>query len=80
MKNTLLRNKKLAPEYRGFEFYITELFAGYGNESSKAYGYQLNGVGARDGYNVGGGAYSTKHEATCAAFARIETLTFDSLK
>jgi hypothetical protein len=65
------------PEYRGFEFWLTELFPGYGNETSKAYGYSLRGVGSRDGHNEGGGAYATKHEATKAAFARIETLTFD---
>jgi hypothetical protein len=70
-------SKKLSPEYRGFEFWIVELFAGYGNESSKCYGYHLRGVGERDGHNEGGGAYQTKHEATKAAFARIETLTFD---
>jgi len=37
------------------------------------YGYQLK---SKD-HVEGGGAYETKHEATKAAFARIETLTFD---
>jgi len=66
-------NKRIFPEYRGFEFWLTELFPGYGNESSKSYGYQLQ---SKD-HVEGGGAYETKHAATCAAFARIETLTFD---
>jgi hypothetical protein len=40
------------------------------------YGYHLRSVDGK-GHNEGGGAYATKHEATKAAFARIETLTFD---
>jgi hypothetical protein len=67
------QTKKILPEYRGFTFWLTELFPGYGNESSKSYAYQLQSPD----HVEGGGAYATKHEATKAAFARIENLTFD---
>jgi hypothetical protein len=78
-------NKRIFPEYRGFKFWLTELFPSYGNESSKCYGYQLREVSHYDErrgsygtcHHEGGGAYPTKHEATKAAFARIERLTFD---
>jgi hypothetical protein len=61
-------------EYRGIEFWITELDPGYTMATNPYYGYHLRGNGRG---NEGGGAYATKHEATKAAFARIETLTFD---
>ena len=75
-KNTVT-NKRLFPEYRGFEFWLTELDPGWGKDADKPnYGYHLRSVDGK-GHNEGGGAYATKHEATKAAFARIETLTFD---
>ena len=73
----MMKDKRLFPEYRGFEFWLTELFPGYGNETSKSYGYHIKGFVAQMAHCEGGGAYETKHEATKAAFARIETLTFD---
>jgi hypothetical protein len=71
-----MKDKRLFPEYRGFEFWLTELDPGWGKDADKPNcGYHLRSV---DGKGLqGGGAYATKHEATKAAFARIETLTFD---
>ena len=76
-QSTVMKDKRLFPEYRGFEFWLVELFAGYGHEDSPNYGYVLRSVGERSASSLSGGAYATKHEATKAAFARIETLTFD---
>src|SRR5208282_131657 len=61
-------------EYRGIEFWLTELDPGYTMATNHYYGYHLRGEGRR---NEGGGAYETRHDATKAAFARIETLTFN---
>ena len=61
-------------EYNGLEFWLTELFAGYGVEGVN-YGYTLRDRNA--GWVSGGGAYETRHDATKAAFTRIETLTFN---
>lgn len=68
-------NKRLFPEYRGFEFWITELDNGYTLNGPTRYGYNLQSV--KNNHAEGGGSYPSKHEATKAAFARIETLTFD---
>jgi hypothetical protein len=71
-----VNNKRLFPEYRGFEFCLTELDPGYTSDKPN-YGYHLRKVTPGAVQVEGGGAYATKHEATKAAFARIETLTFD---
>jgi hypothetical protein len=71
------RSKETANcEYRGFEFWLTELDPGYTLATNPYYGYYLR-QSAHPFHNEGGGAYATKHEATKAALARIETLTFD---
>jgi hypothetical protein len=74
MKN----NKQILPEYRGYEFWLCEL--DNAGATDKYYGYQLREVTPCRYSAVhveGGGAYPSKHDATKAAFARIETLTFD---
>jgi hypothetical protein len=63
-------------EYRGFEFWLTELDPGYVKDAKPNFGYNLRRTNGQT-HLEGGGAYATKHEATCAAFARIETLSFD---
>jgi type VI protein secretion system component Hcp len=71
-------NKRLFPEYRGFEFWICKL--DNAGATDNYYGYQLREVAPcrySACHHEGGGAYTSKHEATKAAFARIETLTFD---
>jgi hypothetical protein len=71
---TDLEKEPLHCEYRGIEFWLSELDPGYTQATNPYYGYHLRGNGRG---NEGVGAYTTKHEATKAAFARIETLTFD---
>jgi hypothetical protein len=71
------RAKELVnPKYRGIEFWICKLDPGYTLTTNHYYGYHLR-QSAHPFHNEGGGAYATKHEATKAAFARIETLTVD---
>jgi hypothetical protein len=65
-------NKRLFPEYRDYEFWLTQL-EGW---DKPHYGYQLRST-TDERYDCAGGAYPSKHEATKAAFARIETLTFN---
>lgn len=71
---TELEKEPLRCEYRGIEFWLSELDPGWTQATNPYYGYHLRG---KDRGNEGGGAYATKHEATKAAFARIETITFD---
>jgi hypothetical protein len=72
-----LEKEPCNPEYRGIEFWITELDPGYTLATNPYYGYHLRQVNGKGRGNVGGGAYETKHDATKAALAAIENLTFD---
>ena len=56
-------NKRLFPEYRGYEFFLTRL-EGW---DTPHYGYQLQSKN----WAEAGGPYPSKHDATKAAFARI---------
>jgi hypothetical protein len=65
--------QRLLPEYKGFEFWLNRLDNAGMGETHARYGYTI-----RSAHHIeGGGSYDSKHAATCAAFARIETLTFN---
>jgi len=63
-------SKPLYPEYNGFVITLSQL-EGW---ETPHFGYQIRSATHQEA----GGAYPSKHEATCRALTRIETLTHDS--
>jgi len=68
-----VNSKRLFPVYNGFEFWLTRL-----DNDTHPFGYQIQetaATGAETRWTTAGGPYRTKHDATAAAFARIEALS-----
>jgi hypothetical protein len=62
--------RPLYPEYNGYTITLSKL-EGW---ETPHFGYTIRSAD----HSEAGGAYSSKHEATCRALARIETLTHDT--